>query len=973
MHADRIPTRLGQALVALAAALALTACKTEKDPDQPTVLGTPARVAYLGVEYYYNFGVYGGDGILEFSLTNAPSWLALEDTSNKARQGIIMRGVPGMTGGNRGEEDLGKTVDVTLLTTDGQRVGLQPFDIDVRHNTVSLEAEAFREGQYPEQEASDDDNVCDLPDLGQPGSSGGERRSGLHAYTSEVYDGNGEVISPPPASARRSKETTPVLVKVLLAQPSVSRIRIAFELESDFDPASCDGGFSAPHQRCTHSTVNRGRAMIGQDVVGLGSDSRDRLEVPEYLEYLPDDDGNLTRGVITLEPGITECYIRLEVISDDVPESSELFDLTLTDVREGLAALGSGDDGVSRTLTIRDNQTSVIFETQAGYPRDVINADSSRSYRARLDNRLDSDATYRVRLGQEEESSAVPGDDYIIEVPDADQPSGWRQVEELEFNAGVSELSFRVVALNDSQVPVDNDKLMVINADERFQDGREFYAAAQDNGLRLTINELVGSLEVGSAGDFAPSDLTLARNGEIALVGVDMTGATGVPPGTPLLVIYDRKGALVQALPVADVTVAAEAPPVVTYGERSARINDATVTREEIAVAFGSRNALSGAAPGGGVDAVQVLFRYDSAQQAYEQVWQSQTGTAGDDLPRDIAMDRSGNLFVGGETTGTWPVQPAASATTASQNNQGGSDSYIQRIDTELDGNDEVPALAWTRQQGSPLDEQVHALGLQSSSATLVGTSRGSVGGQPQLGGVDLFYYSASSPDGAITVRQGGTQDDDRVQDAILQGNELWLTAAPNQYSRLEQTDDNGQVKATLTSTPLASAAASVLGFSSVGNSLAALTLDDQGNTATDQFDFLVRFAGDIVTAGFTSGQFTDESGSALSSRMPILARIREVEPETPTGGDQNGEGSPADGEGINVEEDDDTASAPEPAPALEERWRVQEYLNGRMDGLVSYRDDKLIALIREGAEGSESWQLLLFTGEGRRLNPAVP
>ena len=35
-------------------ALSVVACKTEKDPDQPTVLGIPPATAYLGVEYYYN-------------------------------------------------------------------------------------------------------------------------------------------------------------------------------------------------------------------------------------------------------------------------------------------------------------------------------------------------------------------------------------------------------------------------------------------------------------------------------------------------------------------------------------------------------------------------------------------------------------------------------------------------------------------------------------------------------------------------------------------------------------------------------------------------------------------------------------------------------------------------------------------------------------------------------------------------------
>lgn len=112
-----------QVAVVLLLALIGSGCKTEKDPDQPTILGIPPATAYLGVEYYYNFGAYGGEDVLDYTLTNAPSWLALEDTSNKARQGIIMRGVPGLSGGARGEADLGKLKDINLVSTDGQMAG----------------------------------------------------------------------------------------------------------------------------------------------------------------------------------------------------------------------------------------------------------------------------------------------------------------------------------------------------------------------------------------------------------------------------------------------------------------------------------------------------------------------------------------------------------------------------------------------------------------------------------------------------------------------------------------------------------------------------------------------------------------------------------------------------------------------------------------------------------------------------------
>ncbi|MFC6685211.1 hypothetical protein ACFQGA_12480 [Marinobacter koreensis] len=101
-------------LVLVLLALAAAGCKTEKSPDQPTLLGIPPATAYLGVRYYYNWGAYGGENILDYSLTNAPSWLALEDTSNKARPGIIMAGVPGLTG-EREEMPIEKRFATSIL------------------------------------------------------------------------------------------------------------------------------------------------------------------------------------------------------------------------------------------------------------------------------------------------------------------------------------------------------------------------------------------------------------------------------------------------------------------------------------------------------------------------------------------------------------------------------------------------------------------------------------------------------------------------------------------------------------------------------------------------------------------------------------------------------------------------------------------------------------------------------------------
>src|SRR5690554_5887815 len=224
MRAELFPRPVTALQVSIVLSLTLIAagCKTEKDPDQPTILGIPPAVAYLGVEYYYNFGAYGGETILDYSLTNAPPWLALEGTSNKARQGIIMRGVPGLTGGNRGAADLGKIQGINLVTTDGQMAGVQPFDIEVLYNPLSLEVDKVKEGEtavIPETKREH----CALPDM---------EGTGEHTFTINEYDSTGDVTGTKSITA----ETRPIAVRILLDQPSVTKVQVAFELSSEYDP-----------------------------------------------------------------------------------------------------------------------------------------------------------------------------------------------------------------------------------------------------------------------------------------------------------------------------------------------------------------------------------------------------------------------------------------------------------------------------------------------------------------------------------------------------------------------------------------------------------------------------------------------------------------------------------------------------------------------------------------------------------------
>ena len=344
---------LGVALIALAA----TGCKTEKDPDQPTLLGAPPTTAYLGVEYYYNWGAYGGESILDYSLTNAPSWLALEDTSNKARQGIIMRGVPGLSGGNRGEADLGQTENIEIVTTDGRMAGFQPFDIEVKRNVITLDGANLKEG---ESQASEDESEerCAVPELD----------AGTYSYDLQKFDNEGA----PDGTESVTYPTKRAYVKVNLDQPSVTEIKIAFELRSVFDPTACDNDEIDPaHQDCRYSRANTGTVIIGEDLIALSEELNHPVDKEgnplEYIEYDMTGD-TVTSGVVTLKPGITECYIPFEVVDDLIPEPTEVATMVLTEVRQGIASLGNGSVEVKANISIEDNEPLLSIETvNVGY------------------------------------------------------------------------------------------------------------------------------------------------------------------------------------------------------------------------------------------------------------------------------------------------------------------------------------------------------------------------------------------------------------------------------------------------------------------------------------------------------------------------------------------------------------------------------------------------------------------------------
>ncbi|MCL7944818.1 hypothetical protein [Marinobacter sp. ATCH36] len=892
--------------------IAAAGCKTERDADDPIILGVPPVDAYLGVEYAYNFGAFDSDDVLDYSLTNAPSWLALEDTSNKARQGVIMRGVPGLTGGNRGRDDLGTTENINLVANDGGASGSQSFEIEVQENVLSLSVEDFPEGEASEV-PEERDSRCEAPELGEIGS---------HSYQADTYGDDGSVTT----TEQRTRDTYPVLVRVLLDQPSVTRVAVAFELDSSFNPQRCDDDFDAPHQRCENGVANDNEAIIGKDVVGLGSASEADLPVPSYLEYQPDDEGFFSRGVITLEPGITECYIRLEVIEDTEAEPLETLNLRLTEVRSGLAGLGSSNSEVRELLRIQDNEPAVRLETRASGNRDALNVGDTREYVALISGQRDD--VYQVKLGEDYDSQAVLGGDFFVEVRGAD--GEWVDNDILAFQKGTDEVRFRVRIPDSYSNGLEDDRFILLGLDERYQAGRENFAAAADaDKLRININELMSPLDAGLDSGFVPTDTAVGHNGRLFVAGYRADDND-----RPWVRIFNQKGDLVEQQ-LSAASVSRDAPPVIGFAEREVEEGGDDVTRYEFAVSFGSDQTARGAPGGNGVDVYTLLYFFDTAQDpdSYVQVWETVVGTPGDDVPRWTGIDAdSGFVANAGETSGQWPNETAA----------GGVDSFLQRIDTVVDGDSVSPKVAWTRQVGSVgQDESVVGGSNDTSSPLLIGRSAGQVRGEPNNGGADAFFFVARNSDSEINVNQRGSDGDDTLSDGIYSANNLWLLGSSDGDYRVNP--ERGD--RSLDRSRLNSQAGFLLSYTVVGDVTRGFTLNDHDDASTEVLNAVAAYDGDILVAGSTNGNFAASEGNTLV--QPILARIS-----------------------LSEENSDDEEGSDETDTSRQ--WRTQLSLagdNAEIVHLENYRDDEIVALVRVSGATSDRWEVRLFTGEGRSLH----
>ena len=124
-------------------------------------------------------------------------------------------------------------------------------------------------------------------------------------------------------------------------------------------------------------------------------------------------------------------------------------------------------------------------------------------------------------------------------------------------------------------------------------------------------------------------------------------------------------------------------------------------------------------------------------------VWAKQFGGADEDEASAVAVDGSGNVYVGGYT---FDLIPASS--------QGQRDAFVRKLDS-------TGSALWTRQFGTSENDFVYAARVDSDGNLYVGGSTGALLGSPSAGADDAFVRKFDKNGAALWTQQFGTPSGD--------------------------------------------------------------------------------------------------------------------------------------------------------------------------------------------------------------------
>ncbi|MEQ6884881.1 hypothetical protein [Salicola sp. Rm-C-2C1-2] len=758
--------RILTALISVLPLLLLGCGDTSKSPEDPRILGLPPQVAYLGADYNYNFGALGGDDPLNYSLVNNPSWLALEATTNKARKGIVLRGVPGISGGREGEADLGQYDNIRIATNDGNLIGDSEFSVDVRHNPLKIVDATLVEGEAYEPDVNDgSDEVCEIPDRQVTPEAAVEHGS--------LVVGNGDGYSP----GGRAYPSRRALIRVDLEQPSVEPLAVRFRVggQDTATGENCEGDSDLP---CEYQEGNQSRAIYGEDLVldGNARYGSGFPEPPEYVEYIKEEATGAT-GLLNFEAGQTTCFIPVWVHDDNLAEDEEFFDVELEQVTKGIASLDDNGAVRSRSIAIEDDTPTADFEAESI----VVSENRKREVTATLSRandtgealyaavevaEVDDDSSWEADLCPDEGSSGSE----CVTVGNGSNDASLT----VEFDKGGDATTFYVQASTDTDAPLKEEVMRELQFDQSFQYGREFAAATTDSILETHINEWTDDVTQNELG-FPVNSLVAGELGEAYVTGVDDSG-----------------GIRLQSINRLGSTDSSD-KDVVALGELKGKGNadwSSLADNSTLQLAFAGENSGTSGAPAvtrylGLAYPTQMkqgdvkLFRstistedgsISRSPSADELVWELVPDPESDWLQRALAVTTEGTVYAGA---------------------LGDASLRMTRIDTAENSNgDSVAEQSWT--------ESLEATGATLSGLFTPGTAGivalGSDGGAvdpgSNIGGEDFYLFSRDT-EGAVNERvQFGTQGEDRATLSDADGSRFWL--AGNDGGPYEADDSGG-------------------------------------------------------------------------------------------------------------------------------------------------------------------------------------
>lgn len=152
----------------------------------------------------------------------------------------------------------------------------------------------------------------------------------------------------------------------------------------------------------------------------------------------------------------------------------------------------------------------------------------------------------------------------------------------------------------------------------------------------------------------------------------------------------------------------------------------------------------SGDLPGHVSDGMIDAFvrRYDAAGT---EIWTRQFGSPERDLARDVDLDRSGNVYVVGDTFGALQGQVSA----------GGWDAFVRKYDP-------LGAEVWTRQFGGGGGESASDVAVDADgNVYVVGGTRATLPGQTTAGDYDAYLRKYDPAGTELWTRQFGTPSED--------------------------------------------------------------------------------------------------------------------------------------------------------------------------------------------------------------------